>query len=130
MTGNKLDILVICRDKEELEIVFEEILLQEQEEFGLENIELHKDKSIKNYSFIKTPNTKYCFIYQSKINMKFIMISDPDQVIVRFPMSSYISAMVDCILVNSCVPYEFKKIDMEELLEANKERYKKGEKQK
>jgi hypothetical protein len=43
-------------------------------------------------------------------------------------MSSYISAMVDCILVNSCVPYEFKKIDMEELLEANKERYKKGEK--
>ena len=125
MTGNKLDILVICRDKEELEIVFEEILLQEQEDCGLDTMEFYRSKK---FVYIKTPNVNYEFTIKENVRGKRV-----DQIIVNTYnlQNSEISKLcekVKCALFDSCVPRKFQFIELGKLLEANKERYKKGEK--
>ena len=125
MTGNKLDILVICRDKEELEIAFEEILLQEQEDCGLDTMQFYRSKK---FVYIKTPNVNYEFTIKENVRGKRV-----DQIIVNTYnlQNSEISKLcekVKCALFDSCVPREFQFIELRKLLEANKERYKKGEK--
>ncbi len=127
MTGNRLDILVICRDRKELEIAFEEILLQEQEDCGLNTMKLCRSK---NSSYIETPNVNYEFIIKENVRGKRV-----DQIIVNTYnlQNSEISKLcekVKCALFDSCVPRKFQFIEIGKLLEANKERYKEGEKQK
>ena len=120
MTGNKLDILVICRDKEELEIAFEEILLQEQEDCGLDTMEFYRSKK---FVYIKTPNVNYEFTIKENVRGKRV-----DQIIVNtynLPNSetSKLCEKVKCALFDSCVPREFQFIELGKLLEANRERY-------
>ena len=123
MTGNKLDILVICRDKEELKIAFEEILLQEQEDCGLDTMKFCRSEKL---AYVKTPNTNYEFTIKENVRGKRV-----DQIIVNTYnlQNSEISKLcekVKCALFDSCVPREFQFIELGKLLEANKERYRNG----
>lgn len=120
MTGSKLDILVICRDKEELEIAFEEILLQEQEDCGLDTMKFCRSKKL---AYIKTPNTNYEFLIGENVRGKRV-----GQIIVNtynLPNSeiSKLYEKVKYALFDSCAPREFQFIELGKLLEANRERY-------
>lgn len=112
---NKLNILVFCRDRHELEIVFEEILLQEQEICGLNSVKFNKRN-------ITTPEVNYDFILGILEDVRGKRV---DQIIVNPYLPNFeLSKLYEYSLMTSCVPREFQLMDLRELLEANKERCK------
>lgn len=129
MTGNKLDILVIC-SIDEAKVIFEEILLQELETWKIEDIKLHRNLIVHRgiiYGFIETPTTKYHLGYGTRQNYRRMRA---DQVFVDssdlYKEDSRLYKMLRFVVSHSCVPEEFQFIDIKKLLEANKERYRNG----